>query len=105
MFPKIGQRKTSGCSVASKSSSHRAFSGSLQVDLASSLLALARLSFAQLVDAGKLFSRSAMVRSPECAAALLEAFLWGLDESFRGNLVECDIWRFEEVIISRLCLC
>ena len=63
-----------------------------QVDLASSLLALARLSFAQLVDAGKLFSRSAMVQSPECAAAVLEVcfFLrgkrisWGLDESFHG---------------------
>lgn len=44
-----------------------------EVDLASSLLALARLSFAQLVDAGKLFSRTAMVQSPECAAAVLEA--------------------------------
>eukprot|EP00435_Cladocopium_sp_Y103_P006210 s196_g2.t1 len=44
-----------------------------EVDFASSLLALARLSFPQLVDAGKLFSRTAMVQSPECAAAVLEA--------------------------------
>lgn len=58
-----------------------------QVDLASSLLALARLSFAQLVDAGKLFSRSAMVQSPQCAAAVLEVVVfkgeadicWGLE--------------------------
>ena len=55
-----------------------------QVDLASSLLALARLSFAQLVDAGKLFSRTAMVQSPECAAAVLEVFFFKGEPHFLG---------------------
>jgi hypothetical protein len=55
------------------------------VDLASSLLALARLSFAQLVDAGKLFSRTAMVQSPECAAAVLEVFFFQGGTAFLGG--------------------
>jgi len=81
------------------------------VDLASSLLALARLSFAQLVDAGKLFSRTAMVQSPGCAAAVLEVFFsrgnrisWGLDESFHvfGGMRNMKIWGSHNFIIMFL---
>ncbi|CAJ1398857.1 unnamed protein product, partial [Effrenium voratum] len=44
-----------------------------EADLAKATLALARLSFPQLIDAGSMFSRAAAVRSPQAASAVLEA--------------------------------
>ncbi|CAK9009980.1 unnamed protein product [Durusdinium trenchii] len=59
---------------STRSSSTIASETVTEADLATCTLALARLSFPQLVDAGSLFSRSAVaVKSPEAASSVMEA--------------------------------